>query len=125
MRRTYISLMLEAGENPRMVTAQVGHTDAGLTLRIYAQVMKRRESRSVSRVDALLREIHWAEMGRNPAEADSAAAPIELRATKNRPSAVQERGRGRKRESGDFRRVWGVSRRADVVGFVPIAEDLG
>ena len=44
LRRTYISLMLEVGANPRVVMQQVGHSDAGLTLRIYAQVMKRRDN---------------------------------------------------------------------------------
>lgn len=54
LRRTYISLMLQAGENPRVVMAQVGHTDPDLTLRIYAQVMKRRERETGARVDELL-----------------------------------------------------------------------
>ncbi len=53
LRRTYISLMLEAGENPRVVMAQVGHTDPTLTLRIYAQVMKRREHSARERIDAI------------------------------------------------------------------------
>ena len=76
--------MLEAGENPRMVMAQVGHTDAGLTLRIYAQVMKRCESRSISRVDAPLRETHG---DKNPAEVTSGAPPPDPRQTEDRPSA--------------------------------------
>lgn len=46
--------MLEASENPRVVMQQVGHTDPALTLRIYAQVMKRRERAAEARVDALL-----------------------------------------------------------------------
>ena len=53
LRRTYISLMLEAGENPRVVMAQVGHTDPTLTLRIYAQVMKRRERSARERLDSI------------------------------------------------------------------------
>jgi integrase len=40
-RRTFISLMLAAGENPRDVMEWVGHADPGLTMSIYAQVLKR------------------------------------------------------------------------------------
>jgi integrase len=65
LRRTYISLLLEAGENPRVVMAQVGHTDPALTLRVYAQVMSQREG-SANRLDDLVRHHDWAAMGRNP-----------------------------------------------------------
>jgi integrase len=68
LRRTYISLLLHAGENPRIVMQQVGHSDPGITLRIYAQVMKRHEGESGARVDALIRGVEWAEVGGNHAE---------------------------------------------------------
>ena len=42
LRRTATSLMLAAGRDPRWVMDQVGHEDPKLTLRIYAQVMRRR-----------------------------------------------------------------------------------
>lgn len=42
LRRTFASLALAAGRNPRWVMAQIGHTDARLTLNVYAQVMDRR-----------------------------------------------------------------------------------
>ena len=41
LRRTYASLALAAGRDPRWVMAQIGHTDARLTLTVYAQVVQR------------------------------------------------------------------------------------
>lgn len=80
LRRTYISLLLEAGANPRVVMAQVGHTDPGLTLRVYAQVMSQREG-SASRLDDLVRRHDWAEIGRNSASARAGgdSSPVDAR----------------------------------------------
>jgi integrase len=44
-RRTFITLMLEAGAPVPYVQDQVGHEDAKTTLEIYAQVLKRRDRR--------------------------------------------------------------------------------
>jgi integrase len=44
-RRTFITLMLEAGAPVPYVQGQVGHEDAKTTLDIYAQVLKRRDRR--------------------------------------------------------------------------------
>lgn len=41
LRRTFASLALAAGRDARWVMAQLGHTDARLTLSVYAQVMQR------------------------------------------------------------------------------------
>ncbi|MGH2884818.1 MAG: tyrosine-type recombinase/integrase, partial [Solirubrobacteraceae bacterium] len=41
LRRTYISLMIEAGAPLPYVISQVGHADSRTTLEIYAQVQKR------------------------------------------------------------------------------------
>ena len=84
LRRTYISLMLEASEDPRVVMQQVGHTDAGLTLRIHAQVMKRRDGESTRRVDAFLRSIDWVDVGRNLGPDPIATNDEDAKATKNR-----------------------------------------
>jgi integrase len=54
LRRTYISLLLTAGADPQYVMQQVGHTDPALTLRIYAQVLKRRQRHHGAAVDDLL-----------------------------------------------------------------------
>ena len=47
LRRTYISLMLEAGAPLPYVMDQVGHADSKTTLEIYAQVQKRVSRKSV------------------------------------------------------------------------------
>jgi integrase len=44
-RRTFITLMLEAGAPVPYVQSQVGHEDATTTLNIYAQVLRRRDRR--------------------------------------------------------------------------------
>jgi integrase len=41
LRRTFASLALTAGRDPRWVMGQLGHTDARLTLSVYAQVVQR------------------------------------------------------------------------------------
>jgi integrase len=41
LRRTFASLLYAIGEPPPVVMAEMGHTDAGLALRIYAQAMHR------------------------------------------------------------------------------------
>jgi len=54
-RRTFITLMLEAGAPVPCVQAQVGHEDATTTLKIYAQVLKRRDrKRHGQAFDALM-----------------------------------------------------------------------
>lgn len=47
LRRTYISLMLEAGAPLPYVMDQVGHGDSKTTLEIYAQVRKRVSRKNV------------------------------------------------------------------------------
>jgi integrase len=44
LRRTYASLLLTANAEPQRVIAQLGHTDPSMTLRLYAQVLRRRDS---------------------------------------------------------------------------------
>jgi integrase len=54
-RRTFITLMLEAGAPVPYVQAQVGHEDPTTTLAIYAQVLKRRDRRRLGEAfDALM-----------------------------------------------------------------------
>ncbi|MGA2928798.1 MAG: site-specific integrase [Solirubrobacteraceae bacterium] len=54
-RRTFITLMLEAGAPVPYVQEQVGHEDATTTLKIYAQVLKRRgRKRHGQAFDALM-----------------------------------------------------------------------
>jgi len=49
LRRTYISLMIEAGAPLPYVMSQVGHADSRTTLEIYAQVQKRLRRKQVHR----------------------------------------------------------------------------
>jgi integrase len=43
LRRTFCSLLYALGEAPPVVMAEMGHTDPGLALRVYAQAMRRGE----------------------------------------------------------------------------------
>jgi integrase len=54
LRRTFISLVLAAGEDPPYVMRQVGHSDPKVTLGIYAQVMLRKDGER-ERLRALVR----------------------------------------------------------------------
>ena len=44
MRRTFASVLYAIGEPPPVVMQEMGHTDPGLALRIYAQAMRRDEA---------------------------------------------------------------------------------
>jgi integrase len=44
LRRTYASLALAAGDDPRFVMGQLGHTDARFTLSVYAQILQRKRT---------------------------------------------------------------------------------
>jgi integrase len=73
-RRTFITLMLEAGAPVPYVQAQVGHEDPTTTLQIYAQVLRRRDRRRHGEAfDALM------------ADAVPSAASIMMRADPDRP----------------------------------------
>ncbi len=48
-RRTYITLMLEAGASPSYVQEQVGHEDSNTTVKIYSRVLRNRDRRSFGR----------------------------------------------------------------------------
>jgi integrase len=43
LRRTFASILVAIGEDPEYVMTATGHTDPGLTLRIYAHQMRRRD----------------------------------------------------------------------------------
>jgi len=54
MRRTFASLLYEAGANPSYVMAMMGHTSSGLALEIYAKKMEVQRDTG-QRMDALVR----------------------------------------------------------------------
>lgn len=65
LRRTFASLLYEAGASPAYVMAQMGHTSATLALEVYSKVMERKRETGV-RMDALIRGADWAPMGTSP-----------------------------------------------------------
>jgi integrase len=80
LRRTYASLRCAVGDDVAYTSAQIGHTDARFTLRVYTQATKRRERLSGAHLRAYDRALHWAQMGTN-GELECALATVE--ATKN------------------------------------------
>jgi integrase len=66
LRRTFASLLYEAGASPAYVMAQMGHTSSALALEVYARKMARSRDTG-ERLDALLRGADWAQMGTNGA----------------------------------------------------------
>jgi integrase len=53
LRRTFASILVALGENPAAFMRQMGHTDAALTLRVYAQAMES-EDGALERLAALV-----------------------------------------------------------------------
>ncbi|MFE4056414.1 tyrosine-type recombinase/integrase [Streptomyces sp. NPDC059096] len=53
LRHFYASVLLDAGENIRALSAYLGHSDPGFTLRIYTHLMPSSEGRTRKAVDAL------------------------------------------------------------------------
>jgi integrase len=67
LRRTFASLLYEAGASPAYVMSQMGHTSSGLALEIYAKKMERSRDTG-ARMDALIRGAEWAQTGTNGSE---------------------------------------------------------
>jgi integrase len=51
LRHTYASVLLDAGESIKALAAYLGHTDPGLTLRIYTHLLPRSEDRTRRAID--------------------------------------------------------------------------
>lgn len=62
LRRTFASLLYEAGASPAFVMASMGHTNSALALEVYARKLER-ERDTGARMDALLRGAEWAQAG--------------------------------------------------------------
>ncbi len=62
LRHTFASILYVRGEDPPYVMAQLGHTDAGFTLRVYAHAMRRDEG-DKERLKALVEGRDWAPRG--------------------------------------------------------------
>jgi hypothetical protein len=110
LRRTYISLMLEAGAPLHYVMDQVGHEDSKTTLEIYAQVQKRLSRPQVKRAfEALLAET----------DLDSADIPAEAREMLSR-----ETSRSAKKRSGRKAKVAGGPQSGPQTQHQPPEDDL-
>jgi integrase len=79
LRRTFMSLLYEAGASPAYVMNQAGHTDAAMALEVYAKVMDRKRDTG-ERMDALVRGADWAQTGTSGPEAVDL---LSVEATKN------------------------------------------
>jgi len=64
LRRTFASLLYEAGASPAYVMAQLGHASPALALEVYTKVMERQRDTG-QRMDALIRGAEWAQKGTN------------------------------------------------------------
>jgi integrase len=73
LRRTFASLLYEAGATPAYVMAQMGHTDPALALAVYTKVMERKRDTG-ARLDALVRGADWALMGTTSPQGGSPVA---------------------------------------------------
>ena len=62
LRRTFASLLYEAGASPAYVMSQMGHTSSALALEVYAKKMARSRDTG-ARLDALIRGADWARTG--------------------------------------------------------------
>ncbi|MER5921033.1 tyrosine-type recombinase/integrase [Streptomyces mirabilis] len=56
LRHFYASVLLDAGENVKALSAYLGHSDAGFTLRTYTHLMPTSETRTRKAVDAVYRK---------------------------------------------------------------------
>jgi integrase len=78
LRHTFASLLFEAGASPPYVMAQLGHTDPGFTLRVYAHVLRRKRDHG-ERMDELVKGADWAATGSGEdsevPQADGSAEP--------------------------------------------------
>jgi integrase len=53
LRHTYATLALAAGENPKVVSESLGHSDVAITLRIYQHVLPSQRHELADRMERL------------------------------------------------------------------------
>jgi integrase len=73
LRRTFCSLLYALGETPPVVMAEMGHTDPGLALKVYAQAM-RRDEHQIAELRALVQGTPDGRLGERLGERDAEAA---------------------------------------------------
>jgi hypothetical protein len=88
LRRTYASLRCALGDDVSYTANQLGHTDAGFTLRTYTQAVRRREKLTKAERIEFDRAVEWARMGTTDGEgAEIVSLDVVRRAEK--PGAMQ------------------------------------
>ena len=65
LRRTFCSLLYDAGASPAYVMGQMGHASAALALEVYAKTVSSKSDTGAA-LDALVRGPDWAQTGTNP-----------------------------------------------------------
>jgi len=75
LRRTFCSLLFELGEPHPVVMREMGHTDAKLTLNVYAQVMDR-DDKENERLRALVNGASWGRLGTGAQTSDPPGDPV-------------------------------------------------
>lgn len=76
LRRTFASLLYEAGASPAYVMAQMGHTDPALALEIYTKVVERKRDVG-ARMDALIQGANWAPAGTTAFDVENLSSALE------------------------------------------------
>lgn len=57
LRHTYATMLLEAGENPKVIQELLGHANISTTMDIYSHVTSRLKRKAVQRLDNILEEL--------------------------------------------------------------------
>jgi hypothetical protein len=95
LRHTFASILYVRGEDPPYVMAQLGHTDAGFTLCVYAHATRRDEG-DKERLKALVEGRDWAPLGTTAGQTPPGDAPTEAPGNDETPAdaGASEDGRG-------------------------------
>ena len=95
LRHTFTSILFVRGEDPPTAMAQLGHTDAAFTLRVYAHAM-RRDQGDKERLKALVEGRDWAPLGTDGAEQAQPSVPADTPTNDEDPADAgpSEDGRG-------------------------------
>jgi integrase len=75
LRRSFASLLYEAGASPAYVMAQMAHRSSALALEVYSKVMERKRDIG-ERLDALLRGADWAQVATNEEDVANALSSV-------------------------------------------------
>jgi integrase len=74
LRHTFASVLVNLGEDPVYVMAQLGHTDPAFTLKIYSHVMQARGEEK-GRIKALINGVDWAPTGTKASDGQIGTSP--------------------------------------------------